>query len=136
MNINIDKQKLKEDYDKCKSIAKDFIKDEEKMEKLLQRAENAIKDFPIAGKDLSYIPVMISLVRRFMLGEYTEIPIGTVIGIVGAIIYHVNPIDLIPDMIPVAGKLDDISVYGFCYKKIEKDLEEYKRWREENGKVL
>ena len=136
MAVIIDKQQLKESYDKCKAAAKDFIKDEEKMEKLLQRAETGLKDFPVAGKELSYIPVMISMVRRFLMREYKGVSIGVILAITGALLYHVNPIDVIPDVIPFLGKIDDVAVYGYCYKKIEKELKEYIRWREENGKVI
>lgn len=38
--------------------------------------------------------------------------------IIGALIYMVSPLDLVPDVIPFAGLLDDASVIGFAFSQL------------------
>lgn len=40
--------------------------------------------------------------------------------IIGALIYMVTPIDLVPDFIPVAGLLDDVGVIGMVFRQFLK----------------
>lgn len=61
--------------------------------------------------------------------EYSDVPIGTIIAIMGALIHFVSPIDIIPDSIPVIGYFDDAAVVAACWKLVESDVEEYQKWR-------
>ena len=54
-------------------------------------------------------------------------PRGTVAAIVGSLLYVLSPVDLIPDMIPVVGYLDDAAVLALCLKFVKHDVDEYKR---------
>ena len=56
--------------------------------------------------------------------------------IISALIYFVSPFDIIPDSIPGAGYIDDGVVITVCLKMVDSDLQEYKIWREQNGKVM
>ncbi len=78
---------------------------------------------------------MISLVKSYIEKEYTDIPIGTIIAIVSALLYLLSTIDIIPDFIPVAGYFDDIAVMDVCLKLVESDINEYKMWKKENNKI-
>ena len=56
--------------------------------------------------------------------------IGAVVMVVLAVIYTISPVDLIPDIIPVAGLLDDIPLLlstalyaGYSYRKMKKERE-------------
>ena len=40
--------------------------------------------------------------------QKSPLPLGTVLSLITAIVYGASPIDLIPDVIPVLGWLDDI----------------------------
>ncbi len=73
---------------------------------------------------------MVSLVRSYKSGEYRQVPIGTILAIVSALIYIVSPIDLIPDFLPGIGYIDDGAVVLACWKLIESDIKEYMEWRE------
>lgn len=57
---------------------------------------------------------MILLVRNYIKKEYTEIPLGSIIAIISALIYVISPADLIPDNIPGIGYLDDAAVVAVC----------------------
>ena len=59
--------------------------------------------------------------------RYTRVPKGTVAAIVGTLLYVLSPVDVIPDVIPVVGYLDDAAVLALCLKFVKHDVDEYKR---------
>ena len=59
--------------------------------------------------------------------RYTRVPKGTVAAIIGTLLYVLSPVDLIPDVIPVVGYLDDAAVLALCLKFARHDVDEYKR---------
>lgn len=79
---------------------------------------------------------MVSLIRSYAKKEYTDVPIGTIIAILSALIYFASPIDIVPDSIPVLGYFDDAAVVAACWKLVDSDIEEYIKWRKENGKEI
>ena len=119
---------LKSNYEQVQKM----IEDEDKLEHLLERLEEKLKSIPKVGNKLSEIPAWISLVRSYINGEYKEIPLGSLVAIVAAMIYVVNPFDLIPDTIPVVGYLDDVAVITACLKLVETDVNEYTEWKSKN----
>ncbi|WP_026489939.1 YkvA family protein [Butyrivibrio sp. XBB1001] len=134
--IEISDEEAQKLLDKGKKKAEETINDVDKFERLLQRIERKLKLVPIAGTTLAIIPTMISLVKSYVQKEYTDIPIGSVIAIVSALIYFVSPIDLIPDNVPVIGYIDDMTVITVCLKMVQSDIDEYLEWREKNGKNI
>ena len=106
------------------------------MERFLQRLEKKLRVIPYAGDKLANISIMASLLRSYVKKEYQDIPIGSIIAILSALIYFVSPIDIIPDSIPIIGYFDDAAVVAACWKLVETDVEEYIKWRKENNKEL
>ena len=53
----------------------------------------------------------------------------TTASVAGALIYIIIPIDAIPDVIPLAGLLDDAFIIGLCVKYFSEDLHKYKVWK-------
>ncbi len=80
------------------------------------------------------IQLLFGLLKDYYRGNYRKIPYKSIASIVTALLYFINPIDLIPDAIPVIGQLDDALVLGFCLKWIESDLEKYRQWKVSNNK--
>ena len=130
----ITKKEAREELEKGYSKAEKLLKDEEKTEKFLRRLEEKLLVIPKLGKTLAMAPVFISLVRSYIKKEYTEIPLGSIIAILSALIYIFAPIDAIPDSIPAAGLIDDALVLNVCLKLVKSDVDEYIAWREEKEK--
>ncbi len=114
--------------------AESLLHDRDKMDDFLTRVESRFKEIKGVGKGLAKIPLLVKLVRSYIKREYVDIPVGAIIAAVGALIYFVTPIDLIPDAIPGLGKVDDIAVLGIALKLIGADLEDYEQWRIRQGK--
>lgn len=127
-------EKILEQIDKNKSEAEDLLEDKKKMDRFLERLERKLAQIPLAGKFLSDVPVLISLVKAYIDKEYTEIPMGSIIAVISALIYVLSPIDLIPDFIPGIGLADDAAVIALVYKLVHDDIEEYKVWRDTTKK--
>ena len=116
--------------EKNKGEAEKLLQDRDKMEHFLARLETKLSLIPVVGNYLSDIPVLISLVRAYVDKTYVEIPIGSILAIISALIYFLSPIDLIPDIIPGLGYLDDVAVLGVAFKLVHDDVAEYKKWRD------
>ncbi|MEN9449131.1 MAG: hypothetical protein RJA25_2421 [Bacteroidota bacterium] len=68
------------------------------------------------------------MVSAWAKGDYKNISTSSIIAVIAALIYFVNPIDLIPDFIPVIGQIDDIIVLGYLIKKWNKEIERFMAW--------
>lgn len=123
-------RKLKRELIKNKEKAEAFLKDDEKIESLLRDCEDKLNKVPHAGKELANVPVMISMIRAYVKREYKMPKRDIILLAVAGIIYVVNPLDLIPDAIPVAGLIDDAAALALVLKWIQKDLNAYKQWRD------
>ena len=72
---------------------------------------------------------MAALLRDFVKGEYRDVPWGTITAVAAALLYFINPIDIIPDFLPVIGFIDDALVLALALKLIGGDLDKYRSWR-------
>lgn len=65
--------------------------------------------------------------RSWVVGEYREVATTSVLWAVAAIVYFLNPFDIIPDILP-GGYIDDIAVISWVLGKIRPDIEKFLRW--------
>lgn len=84
------------------------------------------------GRFLEDFRLLMGLLSDYWKGEYRKMPWWVIASIVFTLLYVLNPVDLIPDFIPVLGQLDDAAVMGACLYLIEQELHEYKQWKKEN----
>ncbi len=133
---DITEDQLTEQFNKFSKKTEKLLEDEDKLERFLQRLEKKLKSIPVVGEKMAMVPVLISLVRAYVKKEYEDIPIGTIVSILGALAYILAPIDLIPDQIPVIGYIDDMAVLSICLKLVQSDIDEYLAWRSANDKEI
>lgn len=103
--------------------------------KLIIGKEDRINDQLNNGKGLERyakdLLLLVSLVKDYYQGNYRDVPYKSISAAVVGLLYVINPIDIIPDFIPLIGQVDDALVLGFCLKLMEKDLLKYKTWKDD-----
>ena len=76
--------------------------------------------------------MLFSLLKDYWKGVYRDVSIWSILIFFFAIIYILCPIDILPDVIPVVGQIDDAAVLLLCLYFLEKDLFKYKEWKIRN----
>lgn len=82
----------------------------------------------LASEVWENLQLLTRMIKAAMAGEYKGIPSSTLVGGVAVLIYFITPIDLIPDMIPVIGLLDDATLLAWFMTSIKSELDKYKEW--------
>lgn len=88
------------------------------------RSRGPLKRFIEDGKALT------ALIRDWRAGRYRAALYGTIAAVAFALLYVFNPFDLLPDVLPFVGALDDATVIGALLMLVERDLKKYRAWKE------
>ena len=94
--------------------------------------EKNINKYNILKRIVNDINMLVFLIKDYWTGKYRKIPFKSVAAIILAILYVINPFDLIPDYILGLGQIDDALILLFCLYYIEKDLHRYMEWKTNN----
>ena len=111
--------------DQSKSINKSDLDKVDRKKKRL----NKILKLKVFSKQKQKLKLLLELLKKYRSGEYRIIPWRSVAAITFTLLYIVNPLDIIPDVLPVLGYIDDMSVFMALYGLIDKDIEAYKEWK-------
>jgi len=116
----------------------DYVREESKkitptdIEKVVNRSEELDKQFGAHGplrRFISDSKMLMSLIKDYRSGAYRNVLYGTVAAAAFSLIYVFNPFDIVPDVLPVIGVVDDASVIAACLLLIEQDLFKYRDWK-------
>ena len=126
------KKEIDEDFVKTEitKIDDDDVKltmsnQEEISDKILN--SNMLKKYSELGK------IMFGMLKDYRKGVYSKVPWFTIATIAFALLYILNPLDIIPDFIPGLGYIDDLAVLTFGLRFIESDIHNYLDWKLEQG---
>ena len=115
----------------------DFVKEgaekitDKDVEKVVDKSEEINEKFSSRGPLKRFVEdakLLTALVKDYRAGGYRQTPYGIIAAIVFSLIYVFNPFDLVPDVLPFIGAVDDATVVGACLILVEKDLKKYKDW--------
>lgn len=70
------------------------------------------------------------MTRAYAQGYYRNVPWKTMLLIVGAILYFIDPIDLIPDFIPVTGLTDDLGILLWVINRVSDEIDKFILWEQ------
>ncbi|WP_269618307.1 YkvA family protein [Zhongshania sp. BJYM1] len=91
-----------------------------------QRIINKVLQNASLAPYIGQVKTLFSLLQDYVKGDYREIPWWSLGSVVTALLYILLPLDAVPDIIPIAGFLDDAVVLKLCLDLVSKDLENYK----------
>ncbi|MBI9041958.1 YkvA family protein [Lutibacter sp.] len=84
------------------------------------------------GDQMNNFKLLLEMVKDHWNGNF-KINAASFTIIIGAIVYVISPLDAIPDMIPVLGWIDDVSILAFAMTKIQSVLNEYRVYKEKGN---
>ena len=87
------------------------------------------------NKFLGDFKELFSMVKDYWKGGYRDVPFWTIGSIVAVLIYVLNPLDIVPDFIPIVGLLDDTAVISTCLAMVGLDLKKYRKWKNKKIKL-
>jgi uncharacterized membrane protein YkvA (DUF1232 family) len=96
-----------------------------------QAIEEKVRNSGKLKRFSSDIHLMFSMLRDYWQGNYRAVPWKSVAAIAGALVYVLNPLDVIPDLILGFGFIDDAGVVALCLTMVESDLLRYAAWKEQ-----
>ena len=76
--------------------------------------------------------MLIEMIKAVKSGKY-QVPKWAIPVIIGAVIYVVSPLDAVPDIIPVAGWLDDGAVVAATVKALEEVIKAFIKYKKERN---
>ncbi|HDZ37441.1 MAG TPA: DUF1232 domain-containing protein [Marinobacter sp.] len=95
-----------------------------------QAIEAKVKNSGKLNRFSADIKLMFSMLRDYWNGSYRNVPWKSIAAIAGALLYVLNPLDLIPDLLLGIGFVDDVGVVALCLNLVESDLHKYAAFKE------
>lgn len=105
---------------------------EKDITKVVNRSEEISEQFSARGPLKRFISdgkMLIALLKDYRSGNYRRALYGTIAAAAFALLYVFNPFDIVPDVLPIIGAIDDASVIAACLMLIERDLLKYRDWK-------
>ena len=120
-------------YDGALRRAEQLASDPAKTESLLERATSKAERVRNVKRVKGFwgdLTALFRMVRARVRGEYKELPWRALVSALAGIVYFVNPLDVVPDVIPFLGYVDDAAVMAFVIRMIAGDLARFREWEE------
>lgn len=98
--------------------------------RVVERADDITRRFKKRGPLARFLEdgrLFVSLARDYWSGRYRQVPFGTLAAVAFTLLYVLNPLDLVPDVLPFVGQLDDAAVFSAALLLVEGDLRRYRR---------
>jgi len=120
------------------NLSEEIVKDgaqnvtQKDIQKVVSRSEEIQRKFSARGPLARFVEdgkLLMSIVKDYWAGAYRQVPYGVIASSVFTLIYVLNPFDMVPDVLPLIGQLDDVAVLGACLLMVEHDLHTYKDWK-------
>ncbi len=117
-----------------RSSAQRLAKDPKGVLNLMARAAAKARQhwhlFEQLGPDFQ---VLTRMVRAYANGRYRKLPWASLVMALAAVLYFVNPLDLVPDFLFGIGLVDDMSVLAFALATMRRDLGDFQQWEHMAG---
>ena len=115
--------------------AKSCIDDRDRLQTLFSEASRKAATVPRDSfkEYWSYLQTMLRLVRAHHREEYNQAAHDSLLWVIAALNYLVDPFDLIPDKTPFLGFVDDAAVVEFVVDRTRPMLDDFMTWETSGG---
>lgn len=128
--------KLTEAFRKEKIKARIKMQDNKELLKLKGAVENKIETSKgRISEGLDDLYTLLRLLAAYTTGEYRDIAVKSMVAVVAALVYFLNPMDLIPDFITGFGYLDDLTILAYVIKTFKDEIDRFVVWEMEGKDV-
>jgi len=110
---------------------------EQDIVKVVTKSDEIKKKFRPGGPLQRFIAdgqLLLAMIKDYWARRYRHVPVGVVGATVFTLLYVFNPLDLMPDVIPLVGQIDDAALVAACLMLVEHDLRTYQAWKTEQDK--
>jgi uncharacterized membrane protein YkvA (DUF1232 family) len=105
-----------------------YLVSKEELSKLVSTAAGkAHLNYEFLLSSWESLHIVLRMIRNWLSGRYS-MPITTVLGGIAAVLYFVDPFDLIPDSVPVLGYLDDAAVIAAFVRLNLSEISRFRNW--------
>lgn len=126
------KKSYRKFYKKCVSKARKMMPNKMKISNTIKKARKIIErlhNIPKCGVLAGNVCNFCDLLSDYFAETYQNLPLSTIVAVLGGLLYVVLPIDVLADFIPVLGWLDDAAVIAFVLTAEQNDVKEYLKWK-------
>lgn len=128
--------KITEGFENSKIKARILLRDVRSLKDLGQAVDDKIdKSKEKISDGLGDLYTLLRLLTAYATGEYREIALRSMVAVVAALIYFVNPMDVIPDFVATFGFLDDLTVLAFVIRTFKDEIDKFIAWEMEGKDV-
>lgn len=108
----------------------------QKVVDIAQKIIDRVLKSEVLRKLIDDVKTLVGMVRDYVKGDYRDISWKSIAAAVVALLYVADPIDLVPDVIPILGQLDDEATLLLAIYLIGDDMRRYRAWRETREVVM
>ncbi|RMG63391.1 MAG: DUF1232 domain-containing protein [Calditrichaeota bacterium] len=110
--------------------AAQVAQDQEALQHLLREAaEKAQRYRQQLNRVWDQLELLLNLVRAYVRGEYRRVPWKALVLMVGALLYFLNPMDIVPDFLAGIGFIDDATVIAMVVQAVREELERFRQFQ-------
>ena len=108
--------------------AKEMVSSDQKLAHLITEAYNKAKhNYEFLLAPWESLQILLRMTKAWVVGRYSP-PVLTVVGSVAALLYLVEPFDMLPDPIPVFGYLDDAAIIAGVVRANLSAISQFRNW--------
>lgn len=121
-------QEIKKFEPRAKHILSNTARLNEFINKIGQKLSSMVTSNSEVSDFVDKMKLLIRMVKAYAQSDYQVVPWNAIVSILGALIYFVTPLDLIPDFIPLLGLVDDATVILWVFRSFAKEISAFEVW--------
>lgn len=129
-DTKISDEQAANEVQQARSRAERYRSDPKATEELLNAAADKARRKGSLRDVFDDLMLLIAMVRAYFSGAYRDVPWDTIAVSLGALLYFLSPVDLIPDVLPFLGYVDDAAIIAFVLRSIRLDVDAFRIWKE------